>query len=146
MGQGLNRKDAQSQAKRLNACPMLAPQSDEGRKEIVDCLMRNCMDADHAQRTMTLFLDTSDHIHGAVTAEIAIAARQTENNSSEVPQGCRDCWSGVGPDGKDKWEAWPRMVLVRGYEVSARCECERGKWLAERDRIRISETAQRRTA
>jgi hypothetical protein len=128
----LTRQDAQKQAKRLQACPMLAPQTDEGRKEIVDCLMRHCQSAEHAETVMTRFLDEALHVNGAVTAWLAATAGQTRQ-ADQPPPGCRQCW--LGPDlstGEVRWAA--HISVQRGeYSFATRCDCERGQWLQRCD-------------
>ena len=140
MGQSmkLTRQDAQQQAKRLQSCPMLAPQSDEGRKEIVDCLMRHCQSAEHAQAVMTQFLDEAIHVQGPVTAWLAASARQTRK-SDQAPTGCARCW--LGPDFNTGEVRWAAHVSTDrdGISFAMRCDCERGQWLKIRDGERRAE-------
>jgi len=132
----LTRSEAQEQAARLMACPMLAPQSPEGRREIVDSLLRHCVDQAHAERTMTRFLDTAADIRGALTAVLTQTAEETRKGPV-LPDGCPECWTGVDPaTGKDTWAPYPRMRTIRGCDYSQRCTCARGAWLAANDKAR----------
>jgi hypothetical protein len=133
----LNRETARAQAKRLQSSPMLAPQSDDGRKEIIDCLMRNCDDAEHAESTMTQVLDNCDDPRN-LTAEIRAAAVATLHRSESVPDGCDVCRLMPDPlTGAARWMA--HVPFERnGYSYAVRCNCERGRWLKRRDHERGS--------
>lgn len=118
----LTRDEARVQAKRLQVSPVLAPQSAEGRKEVVDCLMRNCEDIEHAERAMTAALD------GCVdprnfAAELAIAAKGTRKSNIVLPEPCPEC-----PE--DDYVPFER----NGYSGVGRHNCARGLALRERDR------------
>jgi hypothetical protein len=130
----LTRDFARAQGKRLQASPMMAPQSKEGVREIVDCLMRHCQSEEHAERTITAFLDGATEPKN-LTAELAAIARRSQI-PDQLPAGCPRCF--LGPDvdsGEVRWAA--HVPGVRGgYSVALRCECERGEWLAAKDQER----------
>lgn len=134
----LSRTEAQSQARRLQSSPMLAPQSDEGRKEIVDCLMRNCLDVEHASRTMTHLLDNATDPRN-LTAELRAAAEATRNVPQALPDGCPRC--NLEPDPITKAPRWMAHVPGErnGYSCAVRCDCARGRWLARRDQERATQ-------
>ena len=129
----LTRAEAQKQARRLQSAPMLAPQSDDGRKEIVDCLLRHCADAAHDQRAMTRVLDgTLDPRN--LTAEIAAAAAESRSVPVvELPPGCARCT--LDPDLITGAARYASHISEPGelYDVSRRCDCARGRSLASRD-------------
>jgi hypothetical protein len=131
----LIRPDATKEAKRLQACPALAPQSDEGRKEIVDCLMRHCEDYGHASRTMTHVLDNCPEPRNLL-AEIKAAAVETLHMPESVPDGCDHCR--LEPDPITHKPRWMAHVPGErnGYSMAVRCACARGKWLLRRDQER----------
>lgn len=129
----LNRIDAIKQAKRLQSCPMIAPQTDEGRREIVDCLVRHCQSAEHADSVMTRFLDEALKVEGPVTAALANIARQVPSGE-EAPAGCERCFSGKNPvTGEKLYAHHVGRDVPGGYSVAVRCSCERGRWLASRE-------------
>jgi hypothetical protein len=134
----LSRTDAQAQARRLQSSPMLAPQSDEGRKEIVDCLLRNCVDVEHAARAMTALLDNCTDPR-SLTAELKRAAADTLNMPQSLPDGCERCE--ILPDPNTGAPRWSAHVYgeKRGYSCAIRCSCERGQWLERRDQERMAE-------
>ena len=134
----LTRQVAQRQAARLQACPMLVPQSDEGRREVVDSLLRNCQSEEHCVAVLTEFLDTALHVQN-VTAELAAIARRTQR-SDQAPAGCAQC--DLGPDpfsGEQRWAA--HLAEERG---ARRCECDRGRWLAAREHERTADSKPRK--
>lgn len=134
----LSRDDARKQGKRLQSCPMLAPQTEEGVKEIIDCLMRNCQSAEHAANVMTQVLDSALEVKGPITAWIASTARQSQI-ADQAPAGCDQCY--LGPDmdtGEVRW-AYHVPVDIGGYSRAARCCCQRGRWLYARDTQRFAE-------
>lgn len=118
----LTRDEAREQAKRLQSSPAIAPQSKEGRQEIVDCLMRNCDDAEHAERAMTQLIDTCKDPRN-ITAELAGAASSTRKSTQPLPGPCAEC-----PEGD--WIPCER----NGYTGVRRCNCNRGVALIARDR------------
>lgn len=134
----LSRTDAQAQGRRLQANPMLAPQSIEGVKEIVDCIMRNCQDVEHASRTMSQVLDNCRDPRN-LTAEIKAAAVETLRIPQAVPGGCEVCRLEPDPlTGAARWMA--HVPLERnGYTYAVRCSCARGQWLKRRDQERETE-------
>lgn len=132
----LTRTQAKTQTKRLLANAMLAPQTDDGSKEIVECILRNCKDAAHAERAMTRFLDTASDPRN-ITAELASAAKATAVEG-EAPGGCPQCE--LDPDvetGESRYMSHVireiRMGTGMSYEAAVRCGCVRGRWLASRD-------------
>jgi len=136
----LTREIARKQAARLQSNPMLAPQSDDGRREIVDLLLRNCQSGEHAEAVMTAFLERARKVEN-VTAEIATIARATAT-AEQAPAGCERCY--LGPDvstGEVRYAAHVSRI-VGGYDVATRCDgiggigCPRGQWLSARDRER----------
>jgi hypothetical protein len=136
------RSMAQKQAARLQACAMLAPQSDEGRKEVIECLLRHCQSEEHAAETMTKFLDGALHVQN-LTAELAALARETQRQE-EPPVGCQECY--LGPDvstGEVRWAA--HVGFERdGLWFSHRCSCPRGRWLAAKDAERAQAKPEKR--
>jgi hypothetical protein len=131
----LSRSDAQAQGRRLQASPALAPQSEDGRKEIVDCLLRNCVDVEHARRTMTYLLDNCEDPRN-LTAALRSAAESTRNVQQALPDGCDRCR--LDPDPQTKAPRWMAHVPEdRGLvSCAVRCDCARGQWLSRRDRER----------
>lgn len=139
----LTRQQAQQQVFRLTANPMLTPQSDDGLKEIVDCLLRHCESIEHAEATMTAFLDSSPNPRN-VTAELAAAAKLAKSGPS-LPDGCDLCRYREPLTGLIKYRSHI-SVVVRGYESSKRCACPRGQALEAADRRRDAEQKQRLAA
>lgn len=132
----LTREVAREQAARLQASVMLAPQSDVGRSEIVECLLRNCSDREHAEQTMTLVLDNARDIRN-LPAEIASIAQRTRN-PGQPPPGCEQCTLGEDREtGARKWLPYVSRDY-KGYAFAGRCTCDRGKWLATQDALRES--------
>lgn len=116
MEKRLARHDAKRQAARIDACPALAPQTDEGRNEVTECLMRNCQDAEHARLVVTRLLDDVLECQN-LTAEIAIIAQATRKQDP-LPPGCNRCKGEPfigGPDG-----LWTRCTCARGQALRAR--------------------------
>lgn len=74
--QKVARDVARKQAARLPASVMLAPQTGEGQTEVVDCIPRNCADAEHAEVAMTELLDGALRVSN-LTAGIASIANKT---------------------------------------------------------------------
>jgi hypothetical protein len=132
----LTRKEAQQQAKRIAANPMLIPQTDDGAKELVDCLIRHCANTDHAERAMTAFLDGARDPKN-LTAELAACAAATRQADS-LPPGCERCRYEDPETGETRYRSHLSRT-VRGYDVSQRCTCERGQALAAGDRRRDEE-------
>lgn len=135
----ITRESAQKQAKRLMACPALAPQSTEGKQEVVDCLMRHCQSPEHAAEVMTAFLDTAIDPRN-ITAELASIARQSRQDDA-LPVGCGLCT--LAPDmhtGAPRYAAHV-PVTRNGYDFAIRCACERGRVLKSRDCKRALEQA-----
>ena len=129
----LTREHARKEGSRLQSCPMLAPQTNEGRREIVDCLMRHCQSEEHATSVMTEFLDTAVNIKGTLTSWLAAIALRTRV-PDDIPPGCDRCY--LGPDmstGEVRWAAHVSFDLPSGYTASRRCTCDRGRWLSQRD-------------
>jgi hypothetical protein len=128
----LTRNDAQAQARRLQSSPMLAPQSAEGRTEIVECILRHCADVEHAARAMTHVLDNCTDPRN-LTAEIRSAAETTANTPQTLPPGCEACR--LEPDPMTGAERWMAHIPGErnGYSCAVRCTCERGDWLLRRD-------------
>jgi hypothetical protein len=139
----LTRDHARAQAARLQANPILAPQSDAGRTELIDCLMRNCQSSEHCAAAMTALLDGSIEFPREMettTARLAFCARRLQI-AETAPAGCDRCY--LGPDvttGEIRWYAHVPGER-NGYTYAARCDCERGKWLAARDRERLATEA-----
>lgn len=135
----LTRDIAKKQAKRIAANPMLTPQSEQGVTELVDCLMRNCTSPEHAERTMTVFLDTARDPRN-LTAELADAARQSRQDVA-FPPGCSRCT--LMPDehtGEPRYASHVPARTIGGYDCVVRCGCERGQALRARDRQRAAES------
>jgi hypothetical protein len=111
---------------------MLAPQTLEGKKEIVECLLRNCQSEEHAVTVMTRVLDGALRVEGPITAWIASVARQTQTYD-RAPAGCDLCY--LGPDVTTGEVRWAEHVSVQigGYDCARRCTCDRGGWLAAKD-------------
>jgi hypothetical protein len=133
----LTREQARKEGARLQASVMLAPQSDEGRREIVDCLLRNCQDARHAAEVITAVLDDAIRPQN-LTAEIAAIARRCQHPEL-APPGCDLC--ALGEDlgtGAMRWAPFV-SIRIRGYECAQRCTCARGRWLASKDEEREQE-------
>lgn len=128
----LSRTNAAAQARRLQANPALAPQSDEGRREVVDCILRHCIDVEHAARTMTQVLDSAADAR-SLTAEISAAAAATRVIAFDLPTPCQSC-----PDGD-----WVRIDRA-GISSVARHDCPRGIALRNRDRKAWNELASTR--
>jgi hypothetical protein len=127
----LTREYARQQAARLQACPMLVPQSDKGRAEIIDCLLRHCQSAEHSAAVMTQFLDGSLNVRNPV-AELATIARATQT-TDQPPAGCDGCYLGTDIDtGEVRWAA---HVFVERNDISfaRRCLCARGRYLRAAD-------------
>lgn len=139
----ITRESAQKQAKRLMACPALAPQSDEGKREVVDCLMRHCQSPEHAAEVMTAFLDTAIDPRN-ITAELASIARQSRLDDA-LPTGCPACT--LEPDEATGAPRYASHVTGErnGYDIAARCKCPRGISLKERDRKRDADEAAERS-
>jgi hypothetical protein len=134
----LSRTDAQAQGRRLQANPMLAPQSKEGVTEIVDCIMRNCRDVEHAVRTMTAVLDNCTDPRN-LTAEIKRAAGEALNVPQALPDGCEVCHLEPDPlTGAARWMAHVPGER-KGYSCAVRCTCARGQWLSRRDQERSAD-------
>ena len=119
---------AERQAARLDAAPALAPKTQQGRDEVIDCLVRNCRNEDEARRVITAVLDGVCRCQN-LTAEIAAIAREIRS-PEQLPPGCAACKVGPG--------LWAPFVTTEhpGGFGSARCTCPRGKWLAAHDRNR----------
>lgn len=130
----LTREIARQELARLASNPMLFPQSAEGKTELLDCLMRNCADAEHCAEVMTALLDTVEDPR-SITASIATIASRTRR-PDQAPPGCEQCYA--GDDVTTGAAIWLPFVSVeiRGYSCARRCSCARGRWLAERDRDR----------
>jgi hypothetical protein len=134
----INRSDARKQAARLQASPMLQPQTDEGCREIVDCLMRHCQSAEHAAAVMTQVLDSALEVKGPITAWIASIARGSQV-ADQAPAGCEHCY--LGPDintGEVRWAFHVSITSRYGITSAGRCTCERGRWLAAKDAERAT--------
>lgn len=128
----LTRDHARRQANRLQACPMLAPQSDEGKREVVDCLMRHCQSAEHSETVMTQFLDGALHVQNSI-AELAAIAHATRQND-QPPPGCDRCY--LGPDvftGEVRWASFISVDRRDGLSSAHRCSCARGQFLNAAD-------------
>lgn len=139
----LTREKAQEQAARLMANPMLAPQSKEGKKEIVDCLLRHCQGEEHAADVMTRFLDTARDPRN-LTAEIAAMARETQT-AEEAPAGCFGCEIGEDPNtGEMRWASHVPRDGKGGISCAVRCECDRGLWFTAKDRERAQAQPEKR--
>ena len=132
----LTRDHARRQANRLQACPMLAPQSDEGKREVVDCLMRHCQSAEHAETVMTQFLDGALHVQNSI-AELAAIAHASRQND-QPPPGCDLCY--LGPDFSTGEVRWAAHVSVdrNGLAFARRCSCARGQYLNAADVVRAA--------
>lgn len=137
----LTRDEAQKQAKRLMANPILVPQTKDGMTEVINCLMRNCQDGPHCAETMTALLDGSVEFPRdleTTTARLSYAARRLQQ-PEVAPAGCDRCY--LGPDvttGEIRWYAHVPGER-NGYSMAVRCGCERGAWLSDRDRLRAIE-------
>lgn len=142
----LTRDQARKAMKRIFANPMLAPQSEEGTKEIIDCLIRNCRDQAHAEQTMTVFLDNAKDPRNT-TAEIKAAAGvvDKENWENETPpSGCDKCT--VTDINGERFLAHVIRLSSTGIEYAGRCSCVRGRWLASRDLRRAKDAEAARDA
>lgn len=133
----LTRRQAQKEAKRLVVNPALSPQTEDGVKEIIDCLMRHCEDQNHAERAITRFLDTAGDNRN-LTAELTAAAKAT-GDVEPPPPGCLNCMV----DLEDGFYYLSHIVRTSssGIEFAGRCTCPRGRWLASRDLWRAKEQA-----
>jgi len=132
--QKLTREYARAQVQRLLANPMIAPQSDEGAREIIDCLMRHCETAEHAQATMTIFLDQTPEPRN-VTAELASAAQRALNGPI-LPPGCEACAYKDPLTGVTLYYSHLAIDGAGKYSAVVRCTCARGKLLQAADRQR----------
>ncbi len=132
----LTRELARQQAARLQSSPMLAPQSDEGRREVVNVLMRHCQNAEHAEMVMTALLEECRDPRN-LTAELVAIARNTKRKE-DLPAGCDACSAGNDLDGVPSWLPFV-VVEINGYSSGRRCTCARGRWLFARDRQREAE-------
>jgi hypothetical protein len=132
----LTRELARQQAARLQSSPMLAPQSDEGRREVVNILMRHCQNAEHAATVLTALLEECRDPRN-LTAELVAIARNTKRKDN-LPPGCDACYAGEDLDGAPSWLPFV-TVQIRGYSAGRRCACARGQWLSARDRQREAE-------
>lgn len=135
----LTREFARKQAARLQSNPMLAPQSEEGRTELVDCLMRHCQDDEHCVRTMTAFLENVRKIEGAMTAELVTWARETIDYG-QPPPGCEHCRIGEDLAGVMQYHTHVTGMRANGTTFATRCSCARGHWYEARDAERKVES------
>lgn len=103
----MKRDFVRDQVLRLMANPMLAPQTDEGTREVIDCLMRNCAAEADCLATVTAFLDFAVNPRN-ITAELASIARKNR----------RLDWTGLG-DRAGIWNhergCW--QLLEQGQEL-----------------------------
>jgi hypothetical protein len=113
MGQSLTREQAQRQAARLDASPTIAPRTEEGLTELVDCLLRCCQNEEHARTVITQLLDGVPRLQ-SLTAEIVAIAAATRKRAA-LPPGCEIC----------QGAPW----LMGGQNGAVRCSCARGEAL-----------------
>ncbi len=140
----LTREIAREQLARLASSPMLFPQSAEGKIELLDCLMRNCVDAEHCADTMTRLLDDVTDPK-SLTAAIAAIAWQTRR-PDQPPPGCEECGLGLNQT-SGVMEYLPYIsVQLGGCSFARRCGCARGRWLAARDYERANRSASDRAS
>lgn len=72
----MNRESAQTQGRRLqDAIPSAFPAQSQMKTEVVDCLLRNCLDDTHLERTVTRVLETFEGRN--LLAALTRAARET---------------------------------------------------------------------
>jgi hypothetical protein len=111
----MTKDQAKKQAARLMANPALSPQSMEGKREIVDCLLRHCGSEAHAAKVITEFLDTATDARN-VTAELATIAHRVGDPARPAPRlgfaGCVKC----------DFTGWKRYEK-NGYTFGTPCEC-----------------------
>lgn len=109
----MNRVIVAKTASRLLANPALAPQSDEGITEVIDCLMRHCRSEEHAAEVVTEFLDTATDPRN-ITAELAGIAKRTrvDMNAPMGFPGCELC----------DYSGWLHIER-NGYDFSEACSC-----------------------
>jgi hypothetical protein len=114
MGQGLTRGQAQKQASRIDACPALAPKTQEGCTELVETIMRHCQNEEHAKLVITRLLDGVSRVQ-VLTAEIAAIAHATRKREP-LPLGCKVCngapWI-FEPDGAKRCGCARGQALLR---------------------------------
>jgi hypothetical protein len=120
------------QCKRLSSLPSLEPKTKEGKREIIDALLRNCQSNLHVGEVITRFLEHEENPYNVIAALIRIAWET--RRPDEAPPGCDSC--ALGPDeftGEMRWTAWIGKDRSDGISYAVRCCCERGRWLRERD-------------
>ena len=108
----------------MGANKAMLPPSEDGAREVVACLLRNCVNREHAEAVITRLLDTVPRMQ-SLTAEIAAIARET-----------RGLFAGQaerGPEPCDACRPLGGNYAMRDGETR-RCECARGRWLAGRGR------------
>lgn len=124
-------KHVKTECKRLAAAVMIEPKSAEGKREVVDALLRNCQSDEHVTSVMTAFLEGSRECQNLI-AELVSIARRTQT-TDQAPAGCDTCL--LGPDletGEMRWA--PHVAVVTGSNTAAtRCSCDRGRWFAAKD-------------
>ncbi len=135
----LTRDEARREAARLQSAVAIAPQSDIGRTEIIDTLLRHCANGAHAAATITFVLSNVRDIKN-LPAEIVAAAYVTRQPETPPP-GCERCSLGTAADtGEPVWA--PFISFDRaGCSFATRCSCKRGQWLAEQARRRAAASA-----
>jgi hypothetical protein len=117
---------------------MLDPKTEDGKRAVVDALMRHCQSNEHVTQVLLQFLETSRDCKNLI-AEVVEIARQTYRDD-QPPPGCRRCE--LGPDERTGEMRWaPHVGVDRdGYSFAVRCPglpgkpCLRGKWFKQRDR------------
>jgi hypothetical protein len=115
------------------AIPLLASLDDAGKLQIVETLLDHCQSDEHVTATLRQFVENALNWHNPV-AELVAIARATYR-PDRPPPGCPEC------EIKDPHQIdWVPFVIreVNGRSVGMRCACDRGRWLAARDRERIS--------
>lgn len=136
----ITREEARLQCARLQTVPIISPQTKEAKTEIVNCLMRNCVDQAHAERAMTMVIEDCRDPKN-ISAELKAAAAAT-HLVEVAPAGCSLCARGVDDaSGSPLYENYPRAGVGKaGYTFAARCTCVRGRWLVEQGERRKRET------
>lgn len=126
-----SKQAAGSQLARLSSIPKWLPQAKEGQDEIVKALRKYCKSDQHAEDTMTAFIEGTKECENVVAELIRLATQVVPVEGVILPEGCIEC------RGRDFVR---RSVTLRGvdYEASTRCDCSRGQALLAKDKARFA--------
>src|SRR4051794_3759271 len=136
-----NERNLKDECRRLSSLPLLLPAdpraAEAAAKEIMRALLRHCQSDEHVSDVITTFLEDQRDWRNPV-AELVQIARTTQR--ADAPQaGCDVCFLGAESNtGEIRW-ATHVTGERHGYTYAARCNCERGQWLAARDAERQAE-------